>query len=102
MQDCKPRPTPYEQKLSYNDDAETMSDVRRYTEAVSSFIYITTCARPDLSFDVSKLSQYFKEPTEEQWTMLKHVQYLKGTAEKELCYRRCEKNLRIQAHSDAD
>ena len=64
MQDCKPRSTPCEQKLNYTNDAALMSDVSRYREAVGSLIYLTVCTRPDLSFIVSKLSQYFTEPTE--------------------------------------
>ena len=83
MQDCKPRSTPCERKLNYTDSGEKLSDPRKYREAVGSLIYLTSCTRPDLSFVVSKLSQYFSEPTEEQWTTVKHVmKYLKGTNDK--------------------
>lgn len=103
MQDCKPRSTPCEQKLAYTDGADMMTDVRKYREAVGSLIYLTVCTRPDLSFVVSKLSQYFAEPTDEQWLTVKHVlRYLKGTLEKDLCYRKCDDALGIQAFSDAD
>lgn len=104
MQDCRIRETPCEQKLVYTENAVKMKDVRMYREAVGSLIYLTTCTRPDLSFVVSRLSQFFAEPTEEQWVTVKHVlRYLKGTAEKGLSFRRnnCEK-LGIQAYSDAD
>ena len=102
MEDCKPRSTPCEQKLNYSENADMMIDVRKYREAVGSLIYLTVCTRPDLSFIVSKLSQYFSEPTEEQWVTVKHVlRYLKGTVDKELCYKKCEA-LGIQAYSDAD
>ncbi len=80
-----------QQKLNFTDDAEMMSDVRKCREAVGSLIYLTTCTGPDLSFVVSKLSQYFTEPMEEEWTTVKRVlRYLKGTTEKELCYRKCD------------
>ena len=80
VQDCKPRAIPCEQKLNYTDGAEIMSDARKYREVVGSLIYLTTCTRSDLSFVVSKLSQYFSEPTEELGTTVKHVlRYLKGT-----------------------
>ncbi|XP_032887148.1 uncharacterized mitochondrial protein AtMg00810-like [Amblyraja radiata] len=104
MQDCKPRATPCEQKLNYTDDAEMMTDVRKYREVVGSLIYLTTCTRPDLSFVVSKLSQYFTELTEKQWATVKHVlRYLRGTIEKELCYKKCDdEKLALQAYSDAD
>lgn len=64
MQDCKPGSTACEQKLNYTNDA-ALSNVTRYREAVGSLIYVTVCTRPDLSFVVSKLSQYFTEPTEQ-------------------------------------
>lgn len=83
---CKPRSTPCEQKLNYTDDAAP-SDFTRYREAVGSLIYFIVCTRPDLSFVVSKLSQYFTEPTEQQWVSVKHVlRYLKGTSNRKLCY----------------
>lgn len=70
---------------------------------LGSLIYLTSCTRPDLSYVVSKLSQYFNEPTEEQWTTVKHVlKYLKGTNDKMLCYRKCDEGLRLVAYSDAD
>lgn len=104
MQNCKPRETPCDLKLHYTEDAVKMCDVKMYREAVGSLIYLTTCTRPDLSFVVSKLSQYFCEPTEEQWITVKHVlRYLKGTTNKELSFRRNDrKELGIVAYSDAD
>lgn len=104
MQNCKPRETPCDQKLDYTENAVKMDDVRMYREAVGSLIYLTTCTRPDLSFVVSKLSQYFAEPTEEQWVTVKHVlRYLRGTIEKELCFRRNDsEKLGLLAYSDAD
>ena len=90
-------------KLNYTEGDEKLSDPRKYREAVGSLIYLTSCTRPDLSYVVSKLSQYFSEPTENQWTTVKHVlQYLKGTNDKMLCYRKCDEGLRLLAYSDAD
>lgn len=37
MQDCKPRVTPWEPKFNYTNNAEVMSIVRKYREAVGSF-----------------------------------------------------------------
>lgn len=80
MHDCTPRSTPCEQKVNYTEDT-ALSDVATYREAVGSLIYLTICARPDLSFVVSKFSQYFARPTEQQWSTMKHVlRYLKGRA----------------------
>ncbi len=61
--------------------------------------------RPDLSYVVSKLSQYLSEPTIEQWTSVKHVlRYLKGTKGKLLCYRKSDNGLALglEAFSDAN
>lgn len=103
MSECRVRDTPCEQKLEYSNDAVKMTDIRMYREAVGSLIYLTTCTRPDLSFVVSRLSQYLAEPTEEQWVTVKHVlRYLKGTANKGLTFRRSTENLGIKAYSDAD
>ena len=103
VQDCKPRSTPCELKLNYTGDAALMSDASMYREAVGSLIYLTVCTRPDLSFVVSKLSQYFNEPTVEHFCTVKHVlRYLRGTSDKKLCYRKSDENLGLQAYSDAD
>lgn len=77
MQNCKPRETPCDQKLCYTEGATTMRDVRMYREAVGSLIYLASGTRPDLSFVVSKLSQHFHEPTEEQWGTVKRVEISK-------------------------
>ncbi len=103
MQNCKSRATTCEQKLNYTNNAELMRDVRKYREAVGSLIYLATCTRPDLRFVVSELSQYFTRPTVEQWNTVKHVlRYLKGTQNKELCYRKGANENLIHAYSDAD
>lgn len=78
----------------------TQNWVRKYREAVGSLIYLSACTRPDLSHVVSKLSQYFSKPTEEQYITVKHV--LKGTNDKMLCYRRCDEGWSLVAYSDAD
>lgn len=103
MHECRVRDTPCDQKLDYTEDAPKMVDVKKYREAVGSLIYLTTCTRPDLCFVVSKLSQYFAEPTDEHWVRVKHVlRYLRGNADKPLCFRKSSEKLGLQAYSDAD
>ncbi len=102
MSDCKPRSTPCEQKLDYNSDSDPV-DPKRYREAVGSLIYLMTCTRPDLSWIVSKLSQYLSDPYEQHWSTVKHVtRYLKGTIDHELCYKKSDEKLKLVAYSDAD
>lgn len=70
-----------------------MSDVRKYREALGSVIYLSKYTRPDLSYVMSKLAQYFANHTTEQWNAVKDVfRFLKGTPNKELCFKKgaCE------------
>jgi len=59
MTHCKPRSTPSEIKVKLDNDGESV-DLKRYREVIGSLIYMMTGTRPDLSFIVSKLSQYLK------------------------------------------
>ena len=102
MSDCKPRSTPCEQKLQCNTSGDAI-DSTQYRKAVGSLIYVMTCTRPDLSWVVSKLSQYLSEPKEQHWAAVKHVmRYLKSTIDHELCYKKSVENLKLEAYSDAD
>ena len=61
------------------------------------------CTRPDISWVITRLSQFLSKPLQCHWVALKHVlRYLKGTADYALCYRRCEKGLRLIGYSDSD
>ena len=73
MDSCNPRFTPCEIKpQSYSDD-KTVIDEPGYRTIVGSLVYAMTCTRPDLSWAVTKLSQYLSCPTSNEWTMLKQV-----------------------------
>jgi len=76
---------------------------KRYHEAVGSLVYAMTCTRPDISWVVSRLSQFLSSPLQEHWTAVKHVlRYLKGTLHYELSYRKCDDGLTLVGYSDAD
>ena len=99
--DCKPKPTPSEQRFAFG--SENPVDPRRYREAVGSLVYAMTCTRPDICWVVTKLSQFLTNPTKEHWVAVKHVLwYLKGTFDFELCYRKCDDGLTLIGYSDAD
>ena len=101
MSNCKPRTTPSEQKLEC--DGENFTDPRRYRELIGSLIYAMTCTRPDICWIITTLSQYLSRPLKEHWIAAKHVlRYLKGTLDYELCYRKCDDDLRLIGYSDAD
>ena len=95
MDECKPRATPCEQRLNYTNDAIVTSDVKKYREAVGSLIYLPSCTRPDLSFVVRKLSNYFTGSTEEQWTTVTH-------AIRNVLHKSPNEKLQLHAYSDAD
>lgn len=102
MTHCKTSCTPCECKLKFDDEGELV-EPKRYREVVGSLIYVMTCTRPDLSFIVSKLSQYLSEPKEQHWVAAKHVlRYLKGTVDQEMCFKKSDENLKLIAYSDAD
>ena len=99
MSECKPRSTPSEQKLNFDSEGEAV-DSTGYREMIGSLIYIMTCTRPDLSWIVSKLSQYLAEPKQQHWIAAKHLlRYLKGTIDQELHYRKCEESLQLEGYS---
>ena len=101
MSDCKPRGTPCEQKLEWSE-CEPF-DSKRYREIVGSLIYLMMSIRPDISWVVTRLSQFLSKPLQCHWITLKHVlRYLKGTSHYDLCYRKCEKGLRITGYTDSD
>ena len=106
MDQCKPRSTPCETKPSVvsKDGQNDVSDgLRRYHEIVGSLVYAMTCTRPDLSWIVTKLSQHLANPDNSDWIMLKHaLQYVKGTIDFKLTFRKSDNGLKLLAYSDAD
>ena len=64
MENCKPVSTPFEEMS--NDSKSKSISTTLYKCAVGSLIYCMICTRPDLSWVVTKLSQY-NQPTENQW-----------------------------------
>lgn len=103
MYDSKPRSTPCEQNLSsYSEANVQIDDNRRYRQMVGSLIYAMTCARPDLAFVVTKLSQHLSCPDSSDWAMLKHVfQYVKKTHSSKMAFKKSPSDLRKQAFCDA-
>jgi hypothetical protein len=66
---------------------ETSVDIQEYQSIVGSLMYLMVGTRPDISFAVSKLSQFLSRPTASHRTAaLRVLRYVKGTREMELCY----------------
>ena len=96
MENCKPRSTPCEMGAgNLNEGDAEVDNVRLYREIVGSLVYIITAARPDLCYIVTKLSQHLAKPTLVHLNAAKNVlRYLKGTANRNLVFRKSEKGLR--------
>ena len=55
-------------------------DQLRYSQIIGSLMYLASAMRPDISFAMSKLSQFVSNPGDNHWRALERVLcYLKGT-----------------------
>ena len=58
-----------------------------YASAVGSLMYAMVCTRPDISQAVSVVSRFMANPGKAHWQGVKWIlRYLKGTADKGLCF----------------
>ena len=70
---------------------------------MGSLIYIMSGTRPDLCYIVTKLSQNMGRPIEANLIAEKHVlQYLKGTTEQSLKFRKGADTLKLLGFCDSD
>ena len=106
MQDCKPRYTPCEMKtLDQGEDSEPLNsdELTLYKQIVGALIYIMTATRPDISYTVTRLSQYMSNAETCHMTMAKHaLRYLKGTIDDKLTFVKSAEPLRVTGFYDAD
>ena len=104
MELCKPSHTPCNTNLKdVFKNGDTYVNNENYRSAVGSLIYAMICTRPDLSWIVTKLSQFVVNPTEEHWVAVKHVfRYLQHTLDYSICFRKDPKGLTVIGYSDAD
>jgi len=92
MQDCKPSYTPCEMKpCNHDNHCEPLNDecMKMYKSIVGALIYVMTATRPDISYIVTKLSQYMHCAKKCHMVMAKHtLRYLKGTINEHLTFRK--------------
>ncbi|GKV28732.1 hypothetical protein SLEP1_g37748 [Rubroshorea leprosula] len=102
MADAKPVTTPMASSASSLHSIGTaLSDGTDYQRVVGSLQYLALTG-PDISFVVSRLSQFMHCPTDTHWQAAKHVlRYLKGTSCHELLLRP-QSSLLLHAFSNAD
>nr|GEW06458.1 zinc finger, CCHC-type [Tanacetum cinerariifolium] len=85
--DCTPVSTPMDtsKKLMPND-GQTVSQLD-YSRVIGCLMYAMTCTRPDIIFDVGKLSMYTSNPGTQHCQAIQRVlKYLKKTMDYRLMY----------------
>jgi histone deacetylase 1/2 len=104
MNKCKPISTPLStsEKLSvYDGEKLGPQDATRYRSIVGALQYLTL-TRPDISFAVNKVCQFFHSPTVVHWSAVKRIlRYVQGTVSIGLRIRKSTSML-VSAFADAD
>jgi hypothetical protein len=78
--ECEPAPTPYDPSKLLKKNRRMSRDQFRYSQIISSLMYLASTTRPDISFAVSKLSRFVSNPGDDHQHALERVlRYLKGT-----------------------
>lgn len=102
MADAKPAPTPLPSspKLTLNDGSP-LDDGSQYRSVVGSLQYLAF-TRPDISYVVTRLSQFMHRPTSAHWQAAKRVlRYLASTPSHGIFLHR-NSPLTLHAFSDVD
>lgn len=102
MAGAKPTATPLCSTLPLTlEDGTPLYDNSEYKTVVGGLKYMSL-TRPDISFAVSKLSQFMHKPTTTHWKAVKRVLcYLAGTITTGFVFKRSN-SLSLHAYSDAD
>jgi len=78
--DSKPSPRPYDPSVMLRKNRKITKDQLRYSQIISSLMYLASATRPDISFVVSKLSRFMSNTGTDHWHALERVmRYLVGT-----------------------
>ena len=77
--DHQPAPTPYDPSVLLRKNQRIVRDQLRYSQIISSLMYLASATRPGISFAVSKLSRFVSNLGDHHWRALERVlRYLKG------------------------
>ncbi|XP_021740126.1 uncharacterized protein LOC110706515 [Chenopodium quinoa] len=102
MTDCKVDDFPFPKGLKFHKDTgDKFSDPEMYRRIIGKLLYLNM-TRPDISYAVQQLSQFFGDPRLPHFSAAQHVlKYLKGTLQHGLFYSD-NTNLKLQAYCDED
>ena len=70
FKDCKVTPTPYDASIKLRKFEGEGKDQLRYSQIIGSLMYLAGAMRPDISYVVSKLSQFTSNPRDDHWKAL--------------------------------
>jgi len=104
MELSKPISTPMDKNcMVHLENAANDPDIdATYREIIGCLIYLVNGTRPDISFSVSKLSQYLQHPKQDHLVADKHIlKYLSGTRNHGIVYNAAQ-SLDIRGFSDSD
>ena len=110
MSDCKRSPTPLvpkEKILSLSEDPSmergTVSEHKRFMQAVGSIQYIAVVTRPDLAFAADVLARHMAGSAKKHWLVVQHViRYLQSTIDVGLTFNGLGNEDVVDVFSDAD
>jgi len=85
--DCKSVSTPYDPNIILKKSMRELISQHKYAHLIGSLLYITNRTRPDIAFDVNKLSRHTSNSSTEHWIALGRVfKYLRGIVDYCLLY----------------
>src|SRR5258705_4127210 len=87
------------------DNTDSEVNIKLYQQMVGSLMYTVIGTRPDITFTVTRLSQFLTKPTKNHFGAIKHVfRYLKGTRNIKLSfpYSQQQNALILEGFTDSD
>ncbi|GKA76370.1 zinc finger, CCHC-type containing protein [Tanacetum coccineum] len=86
-EDCSPMSTPMDRVEKLMPNTSKPVDQLEYSRAISCVMYAMTSIRPDIAYDVGRLSTLTSNPSRYHWhTITRVFKYLKGTMNYGLSY----------------
>jgi hypothetical protein len=68
---CEPAPTPYDPSKLLKKNRRIARDQLRYSQIISSLMYLASAMRHDISFVMSKLRRFASNPGDDNCVLLR-------------------------------
>nr|GEX68689.1 zinc finger, CCHC-type [Tanacetum cinerariifolium] len=99
-EDCSPVSTPMDPVEKLKPNTGKPVDQLEYSRAIGCLIYAMTSTRPDIAYDVGRLSMFTSNPSRQHWKAITRVfKNLRGTKDYGLSYARYP--LMLEGYSNA-